>query len=311
MHLGNFLLSGDKIFAIDPGQMKFLSGQLTRKKSISQLASLAGCLQEDDKDSLTKLCREYARLRTWTFDTSEKVLFDKKIVSGRKKGIKRALKKSLRTSKRYLKIKTDDSIAVFNKSFCQSEEAFDFIRQIDAIMDKGHILKDGRTCYVSRLTWNSKDVVVKRYNNKGLIHSLRHTIKRPRAFRGWLHSHRLGMLNILTPKPLAYIENHRGPIIRKSYQVTEFVKGPNLYNFLRDDTVSVQQRSTVIDQLKKLLEQLGKHHISHGDLKHSNILITENGPVLTDLDAMKVHLWKWFFNIRKEKDALSFKTLEG
>jgi len=67
---------------------------------------------------------------------------------------------------------------VFNRAFCQEAKPFDFIEKIDALMDKGQIFKNGDTSYVSRLTWNDKDVVVKRYNHRGFIHSLRHTIKR-------------------------------------------------------------------------------------------------------------------------------------
>ncbi len=216
------------------------------------------------------------------------------------------LKKCLRTSKRYLRIKTGRYIAVFDRAFCQGAESLDFIEQIDALMDKGQILKNGDTSYVSRLTWNSKDVVVKRYNHKGFIHSLRHTIKRSRARRGWLHGHCLGMLNIATPKPSAYIEQYKGKLIWQSYLVTEYVKGQNFYYFLRDDKTTDQRRSNAIQQVEDLLDKLGTYRITHGDLKHLNILITDNGPFLTDLDGMKVHKCNWTHRIWQAKDLERF-----
>jgi tRNA A-37 threonylcarbamoyl transferase component Bud32 len=191
---------------------------------------------------------------------------------------------------------------VFDGGFCEGAEPFDFIKQIDSLMDKGRILKDGRTCYVSRVAWNGKDVVVKRYNHKGLIHSLRHTIKRSRARRGWLHAHRLRMLNIATPRPLAYVEQRKGPLLWKSYLVTEYVEGQRLYDFLRDSKIGQEERSRVTGKVKELLNRLGEHRISHGDLKHSNILITDNDPVLTDLDGMKVHKQNWTYQRRRTKD---------
>jgi tRNA A-37 threonylcarbamoyl transferase component Bud32 len=212
------------------------------------------------------------------------------------------LKKCLRTSKRHLQIKAGSYIAMFDRGFCQDAESLDFIEKIDTLMDKGQILKNDDTSYVSRLTWNSKDVVVKRYNHKGFIHSLRHTIKRSRARRGWLHGHRLGMLNIATPRPLAYIEQRRGLILWQSYLVTEHVKGRELKNFLRDDKTSEKKRSIVSQQVAELLDSLGEHKITHGDLRHSNILITESGPVLTDLDAMRAYRWGWMFKIKRDKD---------
>lgn len=218
------------------------------------------------------------------------------------------LKKYLRTSQRYLQIKDGRYIAVFDRDFCQDAEPLELIEKIDTLMDKGRILKNDDTCYVSRLTWNSKDVVVKRYNHKGFIHSLRHTIKRSRARRNWLHGHRLGMLNIATPRPLAYIEQRRGLLVWQSYLVTEYVKGRELKDFLRDDKTSEKKRSIVSGQVAELLDSLSDHKITHGDLKHSNILITESGPVLTDLDAMRVHRWDWIYKIRKAKDLSRFKS---
>ena len=223
-----------------------------------------------------------------------------------KRKVYRELRKCLRKNARYLRIKTGRYVAMFDRAFCQEAKPFDFIEQVDALMDKGQILKNGDTSYVSRLTWNDKDVVVKRYNHRGFINSLRHTIKRSRARRSWLHGHRLGMLGIATPTPSAYIEQYKGKLIWQSYLVTEYVKGQNLYYFLRDDKTNDQRRSNAIQQIKDLLDKLGKYRITHGDLKHLNILITDNGPVLTDLDGMKVHKCNWIYKLRRAKDLQRF-----
>jgi len=335
LHLGNFLVSGDKgsgpilqnaakwehsqtprkafgvpnLFAIDPGQMRFRSQELTRKKSIWQLASVAAFLPEGDTKSIGRLCKEYASARGWHFDKSDEAMLQKQLTLHKKTAVKKGLKKCLRTSKRCLKVKTDKYLAVFDRGFCQGHNPVDFIKQVDTLMNEGQTLKNSRTCYVCRLRWNGKDVVVKRYNHKGFVHSLRHTIKRSRARRGWLHGHRLGMLTLPTPKPLAYIEQYRGPIVWTSYLATEYIEGKNLYNFLADDSVTEQQRSRAVKQIEELFDKLGRHSIAHGDLKHSNILITANGPTLTDLDAMKVYKWNFTYRIRQRKDLLRFSRL--
>jgi tRNA A-37 threonylcarbamoyl transferase component Bud32 len=159
---------------------------------------------------------------------------------------------------------------------------------------------------VSRLSFSGKDVVVKRYNNKGFLHSLRHTIKRSRARRGWLHGHRLRLLNIATPRPLAYIEHCKGLLVEKSYLITEFVEGQRLYEFLRDDNVTNERRSEIIQMIKTVLQKLAKYRITHGDLKHTNILITETGPVLTDLDGMTVHCSQLLYKNKRIKDIERF-----
>ena len=90
----------------------------------------------------------------------------------------------------------------------------------------------------------------------------------------------------------------------KSYLVTEHVEGQKLDCFLRDENISQEQRSDTSRRVVELLEKLGKHRITHGDLKHSNLLITEDGPVLIDLDAMVVHKAGWI-SARKGRTYVS------
>ncbi len=344
LHLGNFLLAGDKVFILDPGQMRFLRYEVDKNAGLSQLAMLASYLPDSDTVSIEKLCQEYFSTRSstvlsslpkggWHLEKLDRAIIQKQVIVHRKKGTKKGLKKCLRTSKRYLRIKVRSQkpalsevegseacpersrrvrsqkfIGVFDKAFCSEAEPLNFIEQIDALMDEGEILKDGNTCYVSRLMWNSKDLVVKRYNHKGFIHSLRHTIKKSRARRGWLHAHRLRMLQIPTPKPVAYFEHRKYKLVWKSYLITEYVEGQMLYDFLRD-SITEEEHSMVAGQLAELLERLGKYRITHGDLKHSNILVTGNGVVLTDLDGMKVHKYKWLYKICRAKDAGCVPTM--
>ncbi len=214
----------------------------------------------------------------------------------------REMRRCLRTNARYLRIKTGKYLAMFNRNLCEGAEPIDFIERIDALMDKGQILKNGDTTHVSQLRWHDKNIVVKRYNHRGLTHSLRHTIKGSRARRAWLNAHRLRILGIATPKPLAYIEQRKGPLVWKSYLVTEFVRGQRLSILLRDNSIAENDCSKVTQQIKGVLDNLEKHRIIHGDLKCSNILISNSNPMLTDLDAVKVYKWNWMYKIIRKKD---------
>lgn len=306
LHFGNFLVGGGEVFALDAGQMRFLSRPVGSGRSICQLALLMSGLRDADKGLIERLCSEYMGMRGWDFEKQDQLLFQRRLRFHKKRGVRQGLKKSLRTSTRNVRIKDGGYVGVFDKRFCREAEALDFAARIDGLMKAGKILKDGRTCYVSRLGWNGKDMVVKRYNHKGLIHSLRHTIKRSRARRVWLHGHRLGMLNIATPRPLAFIERRRGMLVWKSYLVTEYVEGNNLHDFLCDDNVAGRQKSEVCEQIRELLGRLSEHKISHGDLKHTNFLIAADGPVLTDLDGMRVHRLGWACKLRQARDLKRF-----
>jgi len=306
LHLRNFLVAGDRIYALDPSQMRFFPREVPRKESISQLALLVRYLPSGDTTSAGAICQEYFAARGWDFGKSDEALLQRQLTAHRKRSIRGGLKKCLRTNRRQLRIRDWRYIAEFDRGFCHETVMNDFIEHVDALMDAGQILKNGQTSCVSRLTWNGKDVVVKRYNHRGLVHSLRHTVKRSRACRAWLHGHRLGMLEIPTPKPLAYIEQRKGLLVWNSYLVTPYVEGQKLDDFLQDDSVHREHRLAVTQQIIQLLEKLWKYRITHGDLKHTNVLVTKSGPVLTDLDGMIVHRWRLLYRNKQAKDMERF-----
>ncbi len=307
-HLGNFLCRKERLFSLDPAQMRFLPGPVGRRRSVSQLALLARSLPETDNESVTKLYEEYFKARRWRFTESDEKLLRKESLAHRRNGIRNCLKKCMRTSRRYLRVRTSKHLAVFERAFYAGAEPLDFVEQIDELMAGGEILKNGNSTYVSRLTWNGRDIVVKRYNHKGLVHSLRHTIKKSRARQGWLHAHRLMMLNIPTPRAMAYIERRRRLLVWNCYLVTEYVEGPHFDDILRDEKVTQENRSAAAQGVVELLDKLAGYRITHGDLKHTNILIRKNGPVLTDLDGMRVHMWDWTCRRRQGKDLKSFRS---
>lgn len=302
LHLGNFLVSEGTVYALDPARMKFFHPHLCRAKSICQLALLS-CYLPDDDELFDKLCREYFDARNWRFDDTQKALVLKSRNRRRKKQIRQGLKKCMRTSKRIVKSEGRSYSAVFDRNFFESVNPIDFVNKIDSLMDAGRILKKGNTSYVSSTSFNGKDVVVKRYNYKGLLHSLRHTIKGSRARRNWLYGHRLTMLGIPTPKPLAFIEKKKGVLVWQSYIVTEYIEGQKLYDFLKDNSPEQRESILVKERLEILMKELSKYRVTHGDLKHTNILVTKDNVILTDLDSLKFHRFEFIHKMRQSKDV--------
>ncbi|MHC5076629.1 MAG: lipopolysaccharide kinase InaA family protein [Planctomycetota bacterium] len=304
LHLGNFLLRDEELFALDTGQMHFLHNDLGRKPGIKKLGLLLHAfLEEDEEQNIEQVCREYIKARGWSYEESDLSLLKKRMAREQKLGLRRVLKKYLRTNKLHIKVKSKNFVGMFERDFADRIETLTFINEVDKYMDEGEILKDGNSCFVSRFKLEGNDVVVKRYNYKGFFHSLRHTLKGSRAKKCWLNGLRLMILKVETPRPFAYFEKRLGPFLQQSYLVTEYVDGISLYDYLRESDINEEQRKTMIKKVEELLDRLSKHQITHGDLKHTNLLVTNKGPVLTDLDGMRTHLYKWIYKLQRKKDS--------
>lgn len=303
LHLDNFLLQEDSIYLIDPSQMQFFGKHLSRKTSIKQLASLLS--QLDLPSSFREpLLTVYTQARSWEVRPSDKAYLEKKIHSYRSARIKKTLHKYLRTNRLHQKIIKQGHILVIEKSF--SKQAHSLLENIDQWMEEGEVLKRGNTCFVSKVMLGETPVVIKRYNHKGFWHSFRHSIKRSRARRCWLFAHRLLLSQIATARPLAFMEKRWGKYIECSYFISEYVQGEDLQPFLSSPNKEEKLRRRVAHETKQLIEKLHLELISHGDLKHQNILLRDGKPILIDLDGMEVHRKKKKFLSRQKKDIKRF-----
>ncbi|MCU0915831.1 MAG: hypothetical protein MUC88_14910 [Planctomycetes bacterium] len=192
---------------------------------------------------------------------------------------------------------------VFDRRFADGEMMRPFLRMIDGLMQEGRVLKSDSASFVSRVLWNGQDAVVKRYNHRGLWHSFRHTLKGSRAKRNWRHAQRLLALQIATPEPLAYVDQYRGPLLWQSYFIARYVPGPGVHEILRDATIADAQKQGLHERVLALLRTLARHGISHGDMKHTNILYDGTRLVLTDLDGMRVSRVGWLRRYRCRRDV--------
>ncbi len=290
LHLGNFLVGGDKVFCLDTATMKFEPHPVGKVQSLRQLAILSWYVPQEKRNELAQLLDKYADVRGWKFNPYDRETVENHMHKHIDREIGRQLKKTLRTSGRQIRFKKDSFVAVFNRTLYENLDVKSFLSRIDALMETGQVLKRRNTSFLVRISIKGKDIVIKRYNHKGLWHSIRQSFRTSRAKRSWLHGHRLAMLGVNTPKPLAYIEKHIGPILWTSYILTEYVQGPNLDEVLTNPDTPDERRQDVRRQIHELMTTMHKNRITHGDFKRTNFVITEHKTYITDLDAMKVHV---------------------
>ncbi len=178
--------------------------------------------------------------------------------------------------------------------------------EVQTCLRRGRMIKSGDNIDVCRTAWQGRDVVVKWYKHVSLFHSLRYTFKRSRARRAWTNGRRLLAFDVATPRPLAYIDEHRGPLLWQSFLVTEYVDSPMLDSVLRDPRVPEGRKRRMIHQTLRLIDRLGLHGVNHGDMKHTNILCDGSRIVLTDLDGMEIHRLPWLQRQRRGRDIVRF-----
>jgi tRNA A-37 threonylcarbamoyl transferase component Bud32 len=308
LHLGNFLLQAHDIWAIDAAQIRFRSKSIGRRTSLCQLAQAVSFLPDPCVPSARNLSEAYFRVRGWPLRASDEAWLRKRARRHKSRAIDRMLSKYQRSNSKHRFVAVGSRRGLFDRQFCTDAQAADLVPQLDGLMKAGDILKQGNTCFVSRVRWNDADIVIKRYNHKGLIHSLRHTIKKSRARRGWTSSHRLRLLGIGTPEPLAFLEQYKGPLVWCSYLIHKHVPGRRLSDLAQDHTAGANKHKQHVTQVLDVLEKLGAYRITHGDMKHSNILISHGEPVLTDLDGLTLHRWHRTYAVAHRKDVRRFRN---
>ncbi len=306
MHLGNFMIRGQEVFALDPAMMRFAHGPIGQRQSVRQVARLAAILSEEAGSTIESVFREYAQARSWAIGPQDVEQLRMEHRRQRSKAIEQGLRKFLRTNRRHETIRYGRWRGLADRKLLEAVSPAEIASGLDEAMARGQVLKDGGTCFVSRVKLGGLDVVIKRYNHKGLLHSLRHTFKGSRARRCWLNANRLLLLGIATPQPLAYLDQYQGPLLRRSYFITEFVNGQGLHGILRDRDVPEDRKQRLIDGVVHTLDRMASHGISHGDLKHTNILCRENTIVLADLDGMEIHRIAWVQRRCHRRDMARF-----
>ena len=161
----------------------------------------------------------------------------------------------------------------------------------------------GETSTVGVVTVDDRKFVIKRYNVKGFWHGLKKTIRRSRALRSWNNSHYLDKHQIPTPKPVAVLIKHFGPILGKTYFITEYVDGMQGLDLFAEHRKPDVDWSKILQNVNELLKKLYAARITHDDFQLKNMIFVNNIPVLLDLDHMRIHQYNsfWFrHNFRKD-----------
>jgi len=304
LHLGNFILSGNKIYTIDGADVNVhhRGKPLSKVKSLENLGLFFSRIYPQFARLVPDAFNTYLKKRGWSKSIVPYNLLMKKMHNQYKKKEKIRLKKIYRESSAYICRKSWNHFLVYDRKY-NTEAMARFLAYPDTLIAGGQLLKDGNTSTVALVQVDGKPMVVKRYNIKNTWHAFRRCPRPSRAWHSWRNAHRLSLLGISTPKPIALLEKRWGPFRSKAYFITEYINGIDVYHLFHSSRIKTVDCESLVKQFGELLQKLANEYISHGDFKATNFIFSDGELIVIDLDAMRKHRWAIQFHRKFRKDC--------
>ncbi len=292
IHLDNFLLSQGKLHIIDGGGVEPLS------RTVDNLALFFAQMIPDYDGLVADVIDAYGE----NAPTTEVLL--PAIIQMREQRIKHFLAKTTRSCTQFRVEKTTNTFIAYKRSQ-ESKRLKQLMLEPEVAFGGAQFLKRGNTATVVKVVGDNGDWVLKRYNIKSFWHGLSRCFRPSRARVSWESAHRLELLGIATPKPLAVCENRSGPLRREAYLVTECADGDDLKTWLLkcNDT---QIPEWLGHQVVRMFETLWLSRVSHGDMKATNFIVVDKQIQVIDLDTVAWHSSNTSFSKAFRQDLQRF-----
>lgn len=306
MHFNNFLLSHNQIYTLDAADISKANHPLGTRASLKNLALLFAQLQPHNNHQLEDLYRSYLQVRGMAFTLGGWADLKKWLAYWHKQRLYVCQRKVFRSS----------TAIICRKSWWQfsacvrehdSENMRLFLSNPEAMLN-GPVkktLKNGNSSTVVLIEINGRKYVVKRYNIKSFWHGIKRALQATRAAISWRNGHGLVLAIIPTAKPVALLEKRFGPFRSTSYFISEHVPNITLQNYFSASN-SLEENMFIGEKVMDLIKRLANMHISHGDLKATNILMVGSDPLIIDLDAMHLHRFIWRWRLAQAHDQQRF-----
>jgi tRNA A-37 threonylcarbamoyl transferase component Bud32 len=114
------------------------------------------------------------------------------------------------------------------------------------------------------------------------------------------------MYGILTARPVALLEERFGPLRGRAWYITEFVAGDDAGSLCAQGVMDEAGKTAAAQQVTDVLAQLALSSLSHGDMKATNFILSAQGAVVIDLDAMRRHVAPERFRRAQRRDLARF-----
>jgi tRNA A-37 threonylcarbamoyl transferase component Bud32 len=292
LHLKNFLVQDGLIYTIDGDGINHFA-LLSKTRALKNLSTLLSKFDVLDLQCwMNDLIALYIIKRGWS-DQPSFAKIEKMVFKSREKAAHHFA--DIKVFRKCTDVYIEKTITLFQAFASQIKlDRSNFEPSLlDRFLDAHLSLKLGRTSTVGLLQLEHEQLVVKRYNIKSLWHAFNRAFRQTRAAASWSNAHRLKILGIPTPQPIALIEQRFFCLRGKAYFLSEYLDAPDVKAYFATLKNKKQQNAT-IRNIVNLFYRLHLLKLSHGDMKSSNIKMLDGTPWLIDLDSMRQHRFDYF-----------------
>lgn len=309
IHLDNFLFlhteRGEQIILIDGADIQPTkpSDQQTRLENLA----LFFAQFPHKNDSLIKDAYQlYCQTQNLPFDAVQAGMVLWQTATKRAERSEKFVKKSFRESTQFMQIKSWHRRLICQRDYYNSEFQA-LLENLDQAIAEGEILKQGNSATVARVKVGTLDLVIKRYNIKNTLHRIRRAFQPSRAATSWANAQRLTHCGIETPDAIAILEERTGPLRGRAYIINHYMPGVSAEQFFAHNAPHSKNSKLLIPQFDEIFRAMANIRVSHGDLKASNFIISNQRVVLIDLDSMRQHHQQRKFQAAFNKDMTRFQ----
>jgi len=304
----NFLVHQERIYTIDGDGIRQLPRMRRTKRAAQNLAILLSKFDVVDIEGRVPELLDVYRQRCKLGDHFDADVLAKAAAKQLKKVVGSYVQKKVfrqctdvsvwRNFSTYLAISRQFDESKIAKALATPDELFESHRSIS--------LKQGNTCTVALAEIAASQVVIKRYNIKSFWHGVSRAFRTSRAAISWSNAFRLNMYGIATPKPIALLEQRLGPMRRQAYLLTEYLQAPDVDAYFANTEIAHGEQEKTARYIVEMFYRMKLLKITHGDLKASNIKVSNGLPLLIDLDSLREHDCSWRFNRLHVRDLRRF-----
>lgn len=286
LHLDNFMVSQGSLYTLDGGSIEQGVSPLDKKASLENLALMLAQVPAKHDGQIAQVCETYNSTNPCVQLQPEEV--KQEVAKRRSLRWHHYKKKLFRSCTEFIAAKSASRFQVWRRD-CDSPALQSLLANPDVYIEAGEKLKEGNSATVAKVEIDGRRLVVKRYNLKNWRHRVSRCWRPTRAWHSWINAHLLGFSGIQTPQPVAMIEERNGPLRGRGFFIAEACDSPDMLQVvarLEKEEASASQLEALSLQVKEVFDALRVSRIVHGDMKATNLLVTEQGISVIDLDAM-------------------------